>query len=627
MQRQSVPHSRELDRVLSIPRRTWEDNAIELAAELTELLKRPGGKMALRPVQAVAFKDAYDQQGALCPIGVGHGKTLFSLLVAYVLDSARPMLVLPAKLIEKTKREWQILASHWWIPNWINLVSYELLGRVQRKDTLDQYQPDLLIFDEAHRLKNRKKAAVTKRVERYVTHHKFHEKPARDCELCASNTPRRPVRVCAMSGTITSKSIRDYAHIVQWCIPHHSPVPWTWVETEQWALAIDELVNANSRVDPGALLKLCDARENDAPDATTAARRGWQRRLRETPGIVATTEGHLGSSLLVSGIEHSPSPAIDDAFEMLRGNPAKRDAGDLRYAGWQLPDGWQLIDGAAVWAYARQLALGFFYVWDPRPPPEWMLARSLWAAFARDVIKQGKLDSELDVALHAHEFRVTVDDVLGWREAPPHKDPEIGARHVYDHWAKSFNGRPSMRDSFKPNQKPVWICDSALNLCADWMREHPKGIVWVEHVAFGVALEQRTGYRYFGRKGLDREGRAIEDAHGPVIASVEANKEGRNLQDKWCDNLDTAPAADGAETEQKIARTHRSGQLEDTVTWDVFMGCVENASAFWRAVDRARYIQDTTGNAQKLVYADNVFPALDDIATRRGPRWSKQGRD
>ncbi len=568
--------------------------------------------MVLRPVQAVALKDAYDHQGSLDPIGVGHGKTLFSLLVAYVLDSARPMLVLPAKLIEKTKREWQILASHWWIPNWINLVSYELLGRVQRKDMLDQYQPDLLVLDEGHKAKNRK-AAVTKRLRRYIEHHKFHDPSApgpwahgmRDCELCAASVPRRPVRVVVMSGTITSKSIREYAHLVQWCVPHHSVVPWTWVETEQWALALDELVNANSRIDPGALLQLCDARENDAPDATTAARRGWQRRLRETPGIVATTEGHLGSSLVVAGIEHYESPAIEQAFDQLRTT-------------WTLPDGWELIDGAAVWRHARELALGFYYVWDPRPPAEWMLARSLWASFARSVIKQGRLDSEKDVALHAHEYEkdATVNDVLALRQLPPHKDPTIGARHVYDHWV-------SLRDTFKPNQQPVWICDSALRLAADWMREHPKGVVWSDHVAFGVALEQRTGYPYFGPEGLDRHKRYIEDATGPIIASVDANRDGRNLQYKWCDNLDMAPASDGLETEQKYGRTHRPGQPEDTVSVDVFMGCIENVGAFWRAVDRARYMQDTTGNAQKLCYADNLFPALDDIAGRRGPRWSK----
>jgi hypothetical protein len=596
--RSAVPHSAELARVLALPRREWESEADEVARALTELLRRPGGSMALRPIQAMALKEAYDQQGLLAPIGVGHGKTLISLLLAYVLDSQRPVLVLPAGLIEKTKREWQILASHWMIPNWITLKSYETFGRVGSKGWLEQYEPDLIVFDEAQRVKNRRKAAVTKKFEKHI-------RARREREAAfgvAFGDPRR-LRVCAMSGTITSKSPKDFAHIMQWCIPHHSCVPWTWVELEDWHLAIGELQNPNSRIDPGALLAFCDERENDAADATEAARRGFQRRLRATPGVIATAEGHLGTSILIGGFEHEQSAPIEAAFAELRRS-------------WTLPDGWELIDGAAVWAHARQLALGFYYVWDPRPPFEWMLARACWAAFARNVIKRGKYDSEQDVALHAHLFRTTVNDVLLSKGLPPHENDTIGQAHVYEHWC-------SIRDTFRPNKVARWICDSVLGTCTDWMRKHPAGIVWTEHTEFGLELERVSGFPYFGRKGLDSRGRMIEDADGPIIASIDANKTGRNLQLKWSDNLITACPGDGEEFEQLLGRTHRPLQPADTVNVDVFLGCVENAAAFWKAVSRAHYMQQTTGNAQKLCYADNVFPSLDEFAVRSGPRWQK----
>jgi hypothetical protein len=584
--REAVRHTPELDRILSLPRRTWEQGADELARALSELLRTDrncaecGGRfehasgcksrsipLSLRPVQAVGLYEVVAQQGFLGPISVGKGKTLLSLLMAYVLESVRPLLVLPANLIEKTRREWRTLAIYWKIPNWIRIQSYQLLGRVQAKEELERFQPDLIVFDEAHKVKNRK-AAVTIRFKRYI-------EARRAAEADAPNLPR--LRVAAMSGTITSKSIKEFAHVMQWCLPHHACVPWSWVECETWARALDELVTPTTRIDPGALLAFCDERENDAPDGTTAARRGFQRRLTETPGVVATTDAPLGASLQINELPEVPSPAIDEAFRTLRTK-------------WELPDGWELIDGAAVWRHARELVLGFFYVWDPRPPREWLEARATWASFAREVIKRGKYDSEHDVALHFSSS----DEYRAWKE---------------------------IRDTFVPNQKAVWICDSMIRTCAAWLDEHERGICWTEHVAFAEELSRYSGRPYFGRMGRDARGRYIEDVEGPVIASWDANREGRNLQFKWSDNLFTACSSDGAENEQGLGRTHRDGQPEDTVTADIYFGCAEHAGGFWRAVDRARFFQDTTGQAQKLCYADITISTLDEVALRHGSRW------
>src|SRR5262245_46563659 len=95
-----------LRRVLELPRRSWSDSgAKDLAERLTALLKTSGGTMTLRPVQAIALYEAYRCHGAFLPIRVGGGKTLISLLLPHVLEASRPLLLLPAKLIEKTRRE------------------------------------------------------------------------------------------------------------------------------------------------------------------------------------------------------------------------------------------------------------------------------------------------------------------------------------------------------------------------------------------------------------------------------------------------------------------------------------------------------------------------------------------
>jgi hypothetical protein len=111
----------ELARVLNIPRRVWaEDKELDaLASALTDWLKTPKGTMALRPIQAKALEELHDFGGLLAPIRVGGGKTLISMLAPVVLGAERPLLLVPAKLRDKTLREFAELRRHWLFhPRW-----------------------------------------------------------------------------------------------------------------------------------------------------------------------------------------------------------------------------------------------------------------------------------------------------------------------------------------------------------------------------------------------------------------------------------------------------------------------------------------------------------------------------
>ena len=218
-----------------MPCRVPGDNE-DLARDMTALLKTPCGTMGLRPVQALALHDIGVAGGLFGPIRVGGGKTLISLLAPYILESRSPLLLLPAALIDKTQRDLRELSKHWRIPRNIRMLSYEMLGRVQSAGTFAHYPPDLIVADEAHRLKN-KKAGVTRRVVRFMKEH-----------------PK--THFVAISGTIMSRSIRDFAHIIRWCLPKGAPVPITEGEVEEWGDALDERVNPLKRSDPGALLTL-----------------------------------------------------------------------------------------------------------------------------------------------------------------------------------------------------------------------------------------------------------------------------------------------------------------------------------------------------------------------------------
>jgi hypothetical protein len=586
-----VPDSAELRRILALPRRSLDSGA-ELAEAMSEALRAPWGQQKLRPIQALALHDIHQFGGLFGPIRVGAGKTLISYLAPAVLDAKRPLLLIPAKLRDKTRREFRALAYHWRGPHpeGFRVESYELLGRPQAGNKLDgdgrvlrpgfleRYKPDLIILDEAHKAKN-ERAAVTRRLKRYLA-----ENPG-----CF---------VVAMSGTVTKRSLRDFAHIAAWCMPRTCPVPCTNKDLEAWADALDEKVNPFRRVQPGALIQFCNAEELEesrygGEAELSAVRQAFRRRMVETPGCVATQDGELGVSLSIQALDPvREDPAVEAQFRTLR-------------TLWETPTGIPIADGIAMWRHARTLGLGFEYRWNPQPPDEWLEARRSWAKFCRGVLKYNRrgLDSEAQVAM-------AVD------------------RGLYDD-AGALRRWRDIKDTFEPHTEAVWFSTEALETAEAWLEEN-SGIVWVEHVEFGRELARRTGLPFFASQGRDitgpagRPGTSVED-HPPgqsMICSVQSNAEGRNLQG-WATNLVMAAPPNGATWEQLLGRTHRDGQEAEEVSVHVFTGAWEHVAGFYQARRDARFTQDTTGQAQKLVYADLEFPELEAIENRPGFRWSK----
>ena len=140
-------------------------------------------------------------------------------------------------------------------------------------------------------------------------------------------------------------------------------------------------------------------------------------------------------------------------------------------------------------------------------------------------------------------------------------------------------------------------------------------------------LPRKTNLSYYGRKGLDAQGRDIEQ-HSPkesLIASIESVGEGRNLQ-AWSRNLITLLV--GRERNPKRARTsgrtHRQGQQADEVVFDIITTSIEHVLAFEQARRDAREEEQRTGLSQRLNFADISFPTPDEIClNRHGPRWIK----
>ena len=570
MLRRGVRFSPEIPRIVDHPRTDLcgLPSGDEMAKLLTEAYRSPQGKMALRPIQAECLQALHDFGGLLAMVRVGGGKTLVSYLAAEVVGAERPLLIVPAKLVTKTTNDFKELSRHWKVSVAPRVVSYEKIS-VDYEGELFRDKPDLIIADEAQKLKNLR-AGVTKRVKQYIEH------------------AEHRVRFAALSGTLTTRSIREYWHLAHWAFGDHMPLPKRFDIMKEWADCID-VVKDGDNLHPGELELLVE-KFGSIPqfmlNPVQETRLSYQKRLKTWPGVVGSSETMLSVPLMIRSVDVEVSGGImDDAWSKLR-----RD--------WETPDGHPFSEAVDQWRHARELAMGFYYVWDPRPPAEWLEARKAWKAYVRKALSgPWGFKTELEVTRH-------VVSTGGVRE--------------YAAWT-------AIREVFSPNQCPVWVHDSMLRYAASWL-EATGGIAWTEHVAFGERLAALTGLPYFGSEGRCRvTGRNIEDpsVRGPIIASIASNGEGRNLQTRWSKNLVASAPPNGAVWEQMLGRTHRDGQTAEEVTFDVVVSCLEAWQGMQQVLTDAEYIQDTTGVPQKVLYADISLPDEVEVATYKGSRWNR----
>ena len=476
-----VHNTPEVSRVLALPREDWRTRADldELVEILSDEFRRPGGAMTLRHVQAVLLETLFDVGGCFGLVGVGKGKTLPSFLAPLVVGAKRPLLLVPAKLREKTERDFAELRKHWREGAPIRIESYEKLGRVSGAEILDTYQPDQITGDEVHALKN-PRAARSRRFVRYCREHE----PA----------------LLLMSGTLASRSLMDFHHLLALSLGVvNMPLPAPRDEAKVWARAVDEKVKGRAR--PGALRFFL-------PPKTTASlsniREAVGNRLHQTPGVVNTTKETVEASIIIEPFDQPLPSLIDFHLDNLTGNKTA-------------PDGQEALP-QDVYRHARTLVAGFFYQWQPAPPKPWAIARKAWKSYALEVLEEEdpRFDSELQVA--------------------------NGVRRGDLHDGGALAGWQGIRDTFVPNSVPVWLTldpleevirrDTGSTLI--WVEHVAVG----EKLAAMTGLPY-FGRLGLTADGVSIE----THKKGSAILSIAANSEGRNLQHFHHNLVVTPPAS------------------------------------------------------------------------------------
>jgi len=590
---EAVEDSRDLHRVLELPRRGRPDAEI-LIQEIVRRYGKPNPacsckekfhrRCADKPLftQAWALTEISQCGGLLGPIAVGDGKTLLDLLAIFAAGVKSAVLLIPPQLkAQLIQVDWEFYSQHWYLPNLANgrwydpklpmlhVVAYSELSSAKNSDVLDRIRPDLIIADEAHLLRN-STAARTKRFKRY-----FSAYPG--------------TKFCCWSGTLTTKSLKDYAHLSNLALKDGSPTPLHWPTVEEWAGALDP---SDWPTGIGALKAFCKPGEY--------VRDGYRRRLEETPGVVSSPATmNCTASLVISKREISAPKAINDALAKL-------------YNDWERPDGEEkLVSALEVHRCAKELSAGFYYHWIwPRGESlevrkTWLAARRAWHSEMREKLKHSRefMDSPLllaKAAIRWHEGFIHVEQDGRRVEVPPHQ-----AHAPLPTWnSLCWPDWKALRGTAEPKTEGVWVDQFLAEDAAAWLAK--PGIVWSEHDLFGRRVAEIARAPYFGPGADAAQALLAESGSRGIVASIRAHGTGKNLQ-AWQRNLVANLPSDAAIWEQLIGRTHRQGQLADEVTVEVYQHTPPVIEALSKARLYADYIQSTMGGRQKLLAAQFLF--------------------
>lgn len=566
----------------------------------------------LKMAQAEAFL-AYEMYGVcFAPIGAGAGKTLVDVGLAsraYVRGIDKILLLIPPHVY------YQFVArSLPWIRNQIPVqvpficmgattrskrlamansnragcyvLPYSCLSTEDSVDVLNAIKPGLIIADEAHRISSRR-AARTRRIAKYIDEHDPGFIP--------------------LSGTITGKTVMEYHHLISWAMGVRSPLPRSAQMAAEWGQYIDAKAEYTGG-EAGPIKLIVDWARQHFPkeridEDIQGFRTAYRMRLVSAPGVVSTADSEVATSLYLCNEPADTSNTNKAEWDKL--NQLIKQVVDS----YTTPNGDTIEHAIHTFRWLYELSSGFYneLVW---PTTEaYAKRKGIPAKEAADIIARAQDHHDLS-QIFAKLLRVWLRDhhrdhidtpLLVRSDMQAHGAKNVG-HELYDAWrdvkAAEFEGMPE-RDS-----NAIRVCDYKVKAAAKWAGSLPKGeggIIW----AWNQELVQWMHELIPGSVKADAGEESIGDpanAGKVYVASIAAHGEGKELQHFQHQYFAQWPR--GARmAEQALARLHRLGQKADELTAVTNNTTLFDQMNFAACLIDALYIQQTTGNRQRVIYA------------------------
>jgi len=561
--------------------------------------------------------------GLLGSVGVGWGKTFISFKtadLAYEKGKRKIMLLVPANCVGKTAHEIPELMEETSLNLPIHILggaakakrtklskedkglfilSYSQLSLKDTSEILKNISPEVIIADECHKLK-KVDSSCTLRIQRYMD-----EFP---------NT-----EFCGMSGTMTDKTLYDYAHLSRWANGKNSPLPDNGHELDQWC---DVLATTFSEHVMGATFKpLINWARANYPNETflnnevASLRRAYKYRFNTAPGNVSSGDAEVNVSLMIQNNEVKNPNKYEGYSELLQHMQNIEDY-------MMNPAGEEIEYALHKFKYMYELTSGFFLelYWQDEDVVSRHLKITEREAYER--LERSKEHLEACQLYWAQQRKWLEEHAQEGLDMPSLLEDamlEHQARYVgnelYSKFAymksKEFDGL------IERAERSHRVCDykvqEAVNFYKPLNKLNKGCLFWVHHHEMGRWLceafkEADIPYVYAdaSKKG-ELQILNKDNKHLPIIASTASHGTGKNLQ-HFSENYFVQFSRSATTMEQAIGRTHRQGQKVDQLIMNTNFTTEFDHEMFAAVIADSLYIAQTQ-NRQKLVYADyNPIP-------------------
>lgn len=319
---------------------------------ISELAKN--SRVSIRPIQRQTLEAAIACRGVICAARMGAGKTWLSGALPQVLNAKRTLIIVPATGDgkEKTLQALREARKDWNLVEVYKLMTYNELSAKDGEAKLIDWQPDLIIPDEAQNMRRVTQHAGARKVARYMAN-------------------RPDTMFCPLTATLMKYGLADYAHLFVWAFKQESPLPLYHEDIALWARAA--------------------AGDEEAQERIHLTPRQIAERIRSHPGVVISNDIFAGVKLTVQ--PYFVNSGLETELADVRKKLVKPDGSPLI-----LGDDKDESPGAhSVASVRRQVGLGFYYVPKPRPPAEYVAARKAYFGLVNALLAAGSFDTELQV--------------------------------------------------------------------------------------------------------------------------------------------------------------------------------------------------------------------------------------